>query len=140
MHENAKEYFKYFLQKKIILKCSTISIAEYCVKGKYSELPLRNLQILPFNFNHAVRAGELMAILKSNKTVPATAGRAVVINDIKLFAQADCEKEIDGYVTADSESKKMFNAIKQNSDLSFSFFDIKIPSHESFGYLHLPLE
>ena len=90
LHENAKEYFKYFLQKKIILKCSTISIAEYCVKGKYSELPLRNLQILPFNFNHAVRAGELMAILKSNKTVPATAGRAVVINDIKLFAQADC--------------------------------------------------
>ena len=79
-----------------------------------------------------------MAILKSKKTVPATADRAVVINDIKLFAQADCEKEIDGYVTADSESRKMFNAIKQNSELSFSFFDIKIPCNEAFVYL--PLE
>lgn len=96
MHENAKEYFKYFLSNKVTLKCSTISIAEYCVKGKYTELPLRNLQILPFNFNHAVRAGELMAILKSKKTAPITLERAVVINDIKLFAQADCEKEIDG--------------------------------------------
>jgi predicted nucleic acid-binding protein len=137
LHENAKEYFRYFLTQKIILKCSTISIAEYCVKGKYTELPLRNLQILPFNFNHAVRAGELMAILKSKKTAPTTAERAVVINDIKLFAQADCEKDIDGFVTSDSEGGKLYSSVKQNSELSFSFFDIKIPCHESFGYLPL---
>jgi hypothetical protein len=91
LHGNARDYFKYFLQEKITLKCSTISIAEYCVKG----------------------------------------------NDIKLFAQADCENEIDAYVTSDSESEKMYNALKQNTELSFSFFDIKIPCHEAFGFLPL---
>jgi predicted nucleic acid-binding protein len=91
LHARAKEYFRYFLEQGIALKCSTISISEYCVKGKCAELPLRNLQIIPFNFNHAVRAGELMAILRARKATPAGAERAVVINDIKLFAQADID-------------------------------------------------
>jgi hypothetical protein len=80
-----------------------------------------------------------MAILKSRKTVPHTIDRAVVINDIKLFAQADCENEIDAYVTSDSESEKMYNALKQNTELSFSFFDIKISCHEAFGFLPLKI-
>ncbi len=58
LHKNAKGYFKYFLENDITLKISTISIAEYCVKGKIDELPLINLQIIPFNLNHAVRTGE----------------------------------------------------------------------------------
>jgi predicted nucleic acid-binding protein len=137
LHENAKEYYRYFLTQKTILKCSTISIAEYCVKGKYTELPLRNLQILPFNFNHAVRAGEIMSAIKAHKAIPSGSERAVVINDINLFAQADSENEIDSYVTSDSESKKLYDAAKQHSRLSFSFIDIKIPCHEAFGFLPL---
>jgi predicted nucleic acid-binding protein len=46
LHSNAKDYFKYFLEQDIVLKVSTISIAEYCVRGKIDELPLRNIQIL----------------------------------------------------------------------------------------------
>ncbi len=30
LHKNAKDYFKSFLESDIILKVSTISIAEYC--------------------------------------------------------------------------------------------------------------
>ena len=137
LHENAKEYYRYFLTQKFNLKCSTISIAEYCVKGKYSELPLRNLQILPFNFNHAVRAGEIMSIIKARKVVPPGIERIVVINDVKLFAQADIESEINDYVTSDTESRKLYNTAKENSGLSFSFIDIKIPCHEAFGFLPL---
>lgn len=44
LHQNALNYFKYFLEKEIDLKISTISIAEYCVKGNLSDLPLVNLQ------------------------------------------------------------------------------------------------
>lgn len=40
LHSNARGYFKYFLEKEIVLKISTISIAEYCVRGKIDELPL----------------------------------------------------------------------------------------------------
>jgi hypothetical protein len=137
LHENAKEYYRYFLAQKTVLKCSTISIAEYCVKGKYTELPLRNLQILPFNFDHAVRAGEIMSILKANKGTPAGAERVVVINDIKLFAQADVEPEIEGFVTSDSEGKKLYDSVMQNRKLSFTFVDIKQPCNETYGFLPL---
>lgn len=34
------------------MKISTIAIAEFCVKAEITDLPLRNLQILPFNYNH----------------------------------------------------------------------------------------
>ena len=49
LHENAKGYYKYFLEEEIKMKISTISIAEYCVKGDITDLPLKNLMILPFN-------------------------------------------------------------------------------------------
>lgn len=53
LHINAKAYFKYFLENDIILKVSTISIAEYCVRGSLDDLPLKNIQIIPFNLDHA---------------------------------------------------------------------------------------
>ncbi|MET4083309.1 putative nucleic acid-binding protein [Pedobacter sp. UYP30] len=43
LHGNAKDYFRYFLENEIVLKVSTISIAEYCVRGKIDELPLRHI-------------------------------------------------------------------------------------------------
>ena len=55
LHINARDYFKYFLENEILLKVSTISIAEYCVKGKMDELPLRNLKIISFNLEHAIK-------------------------------------------------------------------------------------
>ncbi|MDZ7774926.1 MAG: hypothetical protein U5L09_04575 [Bacteroidales bacterium] len=68
LHNNAKAYFRYFLEKEIILKVSTISIAEYCVRGKIDELPLRNIQIIPFNLDQAKKTGEFAeAIFEENK-------------------------------------------------------------------------
>ena len=58
LFKNADEYFRYFLQQEISMIISTISIAEYCVGGDINELPLRNLQILPFNIEHAKRTGQ----------------------------------------------------------------------------------
>ena len=63
LHNNAKGYFRYFLENEIILKVSTISIAEYCVKGKIDELPLRNIQIIPFNLDQAKRTGEFAGVI-----------------------------------------------------------------------------
>lgn len=63
LFKNANNFFKYFLQKDIKLYLSTISIAEYCVKGQIDELPLKNLFILPFNINHAKVAGEFAKVI-----------------------------------------------------------------------------
>ena len=48
LFKNADNYFRYFLSKDIVMMISTISIAEYCIGGDISELPLKNLQIVPF--------------------------------------------------------------------------------------------
>ena len=61
LHENALGYFKYFLEHDFVIKISTIAIAEYCVRGEISELPLKNMLIVPFNFDHAQRAGKMIA-------------------------------------------------------------------------------
>jgi predicted nucleic acid-binding protein len=53
LHQNALGYYKYYLENEIPLKLSTISIAEYCVKGSMEDLPLKNVQVIPFNLNHA---------------------------------------------------------------------------------------
>lgn len=137
LHEHAKGYFKYFLQKDISLKCSTISIAEYCVKGSASELPLRNLQVLPFNFDHAERAGRLTAAYRSTRNMGDPPGRIVVINDVKLLAQADVEETIEGYATFDSNSKGIYDALSKTKPLLFQFIDMHIPYHEMFGILPL---
>jgi hypothetical protein len=53
LYTNADSYFRYFIENEIPMLISTISVAEYCIGGDVSELPLRNLQIIPFNLDHA---------------------------------------------------------------------------------------
>ena len=137
LHENAKGYFRYFLQEKVSLKCSAITIAEYCVKGKLDELPLRNLQILPFNLDHAVRAGLLYSRFLENKPKEKARERDVVINDVKLFAQADIEEAIDAFITSDTEGKKIFETINKVNPMSLKFIDIQTPHNATFGILPL---
>jgi hypothetical protein len=67
LFSNADGYFRYFLSQDIAMIISTISIAEYCVGGDVHELPLKNLQILPFNLDHAKRTGEFAKIVFQNK-------------------------------------------------------------------------
>lgn len=68
LHSNAKDYFRYFLEQEYVLKVSTISIAEYCVLGHIDELPLKNLQIIPFNLVHAKKTGAFAKIVFSSKS------------------------------------------------------------------------
>ena len=136
LHENALGYFRYFLEHDFVIKISTIAIAEYCVRGDVSELPLKNMLIVPFNFDHAQRAGKMIAeVYAEKKKRGATiAPRAVVPNDTKMFAQADVEPDINFYGTADVECKKVYGMIKTSEGkLSFEFIDITIPYTTYFG-------
>lgn len=63
LHKNAVGYYKYFLKTEVTLKVSTISIAEYCVLGKLEDLPLKNLQIFPFNLKDAERTGQFASVI-----------------------------------------------------------------------------
>lgn len=136
---NADAYFKYLIQNGYTLVISTISIAEYCVGGDASELPLQNLQILPFNLNHAKRTGELAKIaFDARKSgIIEVSNRNIIPNDTKLFAQSDIETKIKYYISSDSNSKKIYSLLRKNTPLSFDFIDLSTPYTEAFGTLGL---
>lgn len=137
LFKNADDYFRYFLRNEIRLMISTISIAEYCAGGDVHELPLRNLQILPFNFDHSKRAGEFGKIVFRNKNTLKIKERNIIPNDTKLFAQADRERSIEFYLSSDRESIKIFRLLKLEEAPAFNFIDLNIPCNETFGMLDL---
>ncbi|MFY8036768.1 MAG: hypothetical protein ACOVMQ_06355 [Cyclobacteriaceae bacterium] len=116
---------------------SVISIAEYCVGGSIDELPLKNLQILPFNLDHAKRTGEFARIIFKNKDRLKINERHIIPNDTKLFAQADSEKGINFYLSSDRESLKIYKLLESTSTPKFQFIDLSIPHHETFGMLNI---
>lgn len=137
LFKNADGYFRYFLQKEITMMISTISIAEYCVGGDVHELPLRNLQIVPFNLDHSKRTGEFAKIVFQNKGKLKLKERNIIPNDTKLFAQADCEKAVEFYLSSDTESNKIYNLLRQVTTPKFQFIDLNTPHNETFGLLDL---
>jgi len=139
LHSYAKDYFRHFLENDIILKFSTISIAEYCVRGSIAELPLKNLHILPFNIDHAERAGLFAKILFENRDiiVGEIKPRAIIPNDSKLFAQADTDKTVTYYITSDARSKSLYNILNEKEKLRFQLIDLHSPYNETFGILDL---
>ncbi|NCB43408.1 MAG: hypothetical protein EOM59_12435 [Clostridia bacterium] len=137
LFKNADGYLRYFLKKEIAMMISTISIAEYCVGGDVHELPLRNLQIVPFNLDHSKWTGEFAKIVFQNKGKLKLKERNIIPNDTKLFAQADCEKAVEFYLSSDTESYKIFNLLKQETAPKFQFIDLNTPFNETFGLLDL---
>lgn len=139
LFKNADKYYQYFLQKEIKLFISTISIAEYCVGGTVDQLPLKNLIVLPFNIKHAEKAGEFGRILYEARKYRKLEvdERPIIINDAKLFAQAQVDERIDYYTTSDKRSINFYNSIKSRTDLNFTFVDIRDNHSEVFGVLDI---
>jgi len=137
LFKNADDYFRYFLENDIDMLISTISIAEYCVGGDIHELPLKNLQIVPFNWNHAIRAGEFAKIIFEARQAGAliVKERMQISNDVKLFAQADCETAVELYLTSDAESQKIYNVLREKTKLKFRFIDLNTLYSQYFSVL-----
>jgi hypothetical protein len=135
LYKNADGYFRYFIQNEITMMISTISIAEYCVCGDINELPLKNLQIVPFNLDHSKRTGEFAKIVFQNKEKLKLNERNIIPNDTKLFAQADCEKSVEFYLSSDTESLKIYNLLMEKINPKFQFIDLNTPYNETFGIL-----
>jgi predicted nucleic acid-binding protein len=139
LHKNAMGYYKYYLENDITLKVSTISIAEYCVIRKITDLPLQNIQIIPFNLNHATQTGKFAkAIFTENKIASEKImPRVIIPNDSKLFAQADLDNSIIHFVTSDARSQKTLKALKTTIPAKFEIIDIATPYHLVYGILDL---
>lgn len=86
-HQVAVQYFREALRRSVPLYLSVIAASEFQVKQAVTDLPIRNFEVLPFNHDHAIRAGLLMRELQRE----ADDNRAAVKDDVKLIAQAICE-------------------------------------------------
>ncbi len=135
LFRNADGYFRHFLENDITMLISTISIAEYCVGGDVHELPLKNLQILPFNLDHAKRTAEFARIVFQKKDKLKLRERNIIPNDTKLFAQSDTEISNDFYLSSDTESLKIYNLLKEEAHPKFQFLNLSISHSQAFGLI-----
>ena len=65
-----------------------------------SDLPLQNFRIQPYNLPHAIRAVAFFRALRQDDAQPLEERRPVVINDLKIIAQA-AEENIPVILTED---------------------------------------
>ena len=141
LHQNAEDYYRYFLEKEIPMYISTITVAEYCVNGDISELPLRSVRIIPFNIQHAPIAGGFANILYSARKTNdiSVDNRLIIPNDVKLFAQAECTPDVKYFVTSDTKSSKLIDIISEKNVVSFEHMDIHDPYTLNFGILPISI-
>ena len=135
LHSNALGFYRSFRDAGIRMKLSTISVAEYCVKGKLGELPLKNVEVVPFNINHAVKAAEFAQISFDNKGVLKTSNRLIIPNDTKLFAQAHSETLVTHFASSDLECTKMYNLLTKHTTVEFEIMNISEPYSSVLGVL-----
>jgi hypothetical protein len=88
-HTAAQRYFKECVLRRVPMYLSTIVMAEFQVKQSVGDLPLRNLIVLPFNADHAIRCGQLIEQTVRERDGPED--RVRVKDDFKLIAQCHLE-------------------------------------------------
>lgn len=102
-HAVAVEYFRHCLAARIPMWLSAIAAGEFEVGQPVSDLPLQNFRIQPYNLPHAIRAAALFRALRQMNPSPPDDRRPVVINDLKILAQAT-EEGIPVILTEDRDT------------------------------------
>ncbi|MDD3877937.1 MAG: hypothetical protein PHT69_15050 [Bacteroidales bacterium] len=135
LHQNAKDYFKYFLEKKVEIFLSSIVVAEYSVKDDPTNLPLEFVKIIPFDFFDGKTAGEFHSVLLNNKEQVSNIERNVIKDDCKLMAQL-FNRNIQGYITKDRKSfNQIISPIQASKKFVVELLDLEIALKDFKGEL-----
>ena len=139
MHGHARGYLKYLLGIHAPLYVSTIALAEYAVRDVIANLPMRYLRKLPFNIDHAQRAGEFarIAFMKRGQLPTDAAQRVIIPNDTKMFAQADVSPMITHYLTGDQKCQGIERLIREEIQMGFQILPLTVTHQQAFGELDL---
>lgn len=102
-------------------------------------MPLKNIQIIPFNLDHATKTGEFAKIIfkENGKSIERLVPRAIIPNDSKLFAQADMDSTITHFITSDERSNTTIKHLSKGTIPKFEIINIETPFNETFGILDL---
>jgi predicted nucleic acid-binding protein len=135
LHQQALDYFKYFITSKISIHVSTIALAEYAVGDDPNNLPLNNLQIEAFDFMDAKTAGVFHSSIKGNQPNIPGYSRRIIANDVKILAQIS-NKNIGGIISKDVSSIKQYVLPLEKANLlQIRFFDLNTPLKNILGTL-----
>ncbi len=135
LHQNALDYYKYFLTEKVTMHISTIVVAEYAVADDPNNLPLNNLQIESFDYLDAGTAGNFHRLIKGDQDNVVGYNRRIVANDVKILAQIQ-NKKIEGIISKDIKSIKDYITLLSNSNsLQVKFIDLNILLTKALGQL-----
>ena len=126
LHQNAYEFFEYFLKNNIEMYLSSIVISEYNVKDDVNNLPLQTMKIIPFDFFDGKVAGQFYSFLFNNKSHTVGIERLVVKDDCKLIAQI-FNRNIDAYITKDKKSfNQFFNPLQKEMNFKVELIDLEV--------------
>lgn len=135
LHVNALEYFRFFLQEKIVVYISTIVVAEYAVGDDPKNLPLDYVQIETFDFRDAATAGLFHSELKGRKDNITGYNRRIIANDVKILAQIK-NRNIDAIISKDIQSHSEYVApLTKANLLNVKFIDLNKKLNEVLGQL-----
>jgi predicted nucleic acid-binding protein len=117
---------------------SVVVIGEYLVKGEKSELPLRDVQLLPYNLPDAELAAKYARRLFEARSsgIFETDQRPIIPNDVKIFASTELSGAI-ALVTADERSEKAHAILRDAGLVSFDLWKISKTLAENRGVLDL---
>jgi len=135
LHQNALDYFQYFLENKVELYLSSIVIAEYSVKGDVADLPLKTMKIIPFDYFDGKTAGEFYSILLNLNKQQLDREKNVVKDDCKLIAQIyNCK--LDAYISKDRKSfSQIINPLMKEKSFEVELLDLAISLNTYKGEL-----
>ena len=101
-HYVAVEYFRHCVSEKIPMWISVIAAGEFHVGQRFADLPLQHFRLHPYNLQHAIKSAEFFKSLWSSDQ-GSEEPRKVIINDLKLLAQAE-EEEIPIILSEDENT------------------------------------
>lgn len=138
LHDEANSYFDSLIEKEFVLAVPVVAVGEYVVRGNKEDLPYRNIQLLPYNLEQALVAGNLARHLFAARSAGSLAvdQRSIIPNDVKIFATAEVAR-VRAIITADKESQKLYSVLQSAGLVNFEWWHIEHPLHEFLGELGL---
>lgn len=116
-HAVAVDYFRHCLAQRIPMWLSTIAAGEFEVKQQVSDLPLQNFRVQPYNLPHAIRAAALFRAIREESAPPIEERRPIIINDLKILAQAE-EEGIPVILTEDRNTlSKLTDTLRRSGQV-----------------------
>lgn len=135
LHEQAVQYYKFFIDNQIEMYLSTIALAEYSVKDDPANLPLKSFKIIPFDFFDAKKAGEFFSELKKLSAPGEKNDRDAIKDDCKMIAQIYYRK-IDAFISKDGKAhRKYIQPLSTAFRFELEFINLEIPLREWRGEL-----